>query len=75
MKIVTLKMPEPLVLLIDSLSRKLGYSSRSEFIREAVRYYVEHLIRQGMVRPEDIPAVMRAERSNMKIVKVVEVEE
>ncbi len=75
MKIVTLKMPEPLVLLIDSLSRKLGYSSRSEFIREAVRHYVEHLIRQGMVRPEDIPAVMRAERNSTMIIKVVEVEE
>jgi len=75
MKIVCTKMPEPLVLLADMLSSKLGYTSRSEFIREAVWHYIRHLIKQGVVSPEDIPTVVRAEKNNVKIVKVVEVRE
>jgi len=75
MKIVTVKMPEYLVLVIDTIWRKLGYSSRGEFIRDAVRHYINHLMKEGVVKPDELPSVLRSERGNIKIVKVVEVEE
>ncbi len=39
-KVVSVKMEETLIYELDRLWRQLGYSSRSEFIREAIVYYM-----------------------------------
>ena len=39
-KVVSVKMEETLIYELDRLWRSLGYSSRSEFIREAIVYYM-----------------------------------
>ena len=46
MKIVTVKMPPALVELIDEYVKKGRFSSRSDFIREAIRFYILHLQQQ-----------------------------
>ena len=39
-KVVSVKMEETLIYELDRLWRSLGYQSRSEFIREAIVYYM-----------------------------------
>ena len=46
MKIVTVKMPPALVEQIDEFVKRGRFSSRSDFIREAIRFYIMHLKQQ-----------------------------
>ncbi len=40
-KVVSIKLEVDIIREIDEVWRKLGYSSRSEFIREAILYYAQ----------------------------------
>lgn len=42
-KVVSIKLDVDLINEIDRVWQKLGYSSRSEFIREAILYYLQHV--------------------------------
>jgi len=72
MKIVTVKLPEELVDLIDDLVTKLKYSNRSEFIREAIRQYIQQLLQKGIVSPADILRTSAKGRSSK--IKVITLE-
>jgi metal-responsive CopG/Arc/MetJ family transcriptional regulator len=41
LRIITLKVPEEFLEVVDSVYRKLGFDHRSELIREAVRQFLE----------------------------------
>jgi len=40
LRIVTVKIPVGMLEKIDKMYKKLGYATRSELIREAIRYYL-----------------------------------
>lgn len=40
-KVVSIKLEYDIINEIDEVWRKLGYRSRSEFIREAILYYIQ----------------------------------
>ena len=42
--IITFHAPRELVELMDKIVRCLNYPNRSEFIREAIRYYIRQLL-------------------------------
>ena len=42
-KVVSIKLDVDLINEIDRVWQRLGYSSRSEFIREAILYYLQHV--------------------------------
>jgi len=44
--IVTFHASKSLIRVVDELAKQLGYRNRSEFLREAVRYYVYKLMRE-----------------------------
>ncbi|WP_338603689.1 ribbon-helix-helix domain-containing protein [Sulfolobus tengchongensis] len=41
--VVTFKLEEDLLTMVDETLRKLGYSSRSDFIRHAIEEYIKYL--------------------------------
>jgi len=47
-RIVTFKLDEELLALLDEAARRLGFQHRSELIREAIKQYLE---RHGVVVP------------------------
>jgi len=47
MKRVNITLPESLVEEIDLWVKKKGYRSRSAFIEEAIKHYLEHLRSEG----------------------------
>lgn len=46
-KVVTVKLDYDLLQVIDRLWKTLGYSNRSEFIRDALSYYLAYLTGEG----------------------------
>ncbi len=48
-KVVSFKLDVDIIEQIDRLWQSLGYRSRSEFLREAVLFYIQYLQRGGAV--------------------------
>ena len=54
---VMVSFPDEFLAEVDRVARE-GHRSRSELVREAIRYYLE--IRQGKRKPGDVPQVQQA---------------
>ena len=67
MKIVSIKMPEELVELIDILVSTGRYTSRSEVIREAVRQLVRDYMRTNTIEAKN---TIRDETIKVKTIEI-----
>ncbi|MCP8307686.1 MAG: ribbon-helix-helix protein, CopG family [archaeon] len=53
-KVIPIRFGEDVLQKIDSLLNKTGLRSRSEFIREAVRYYLENVAEMRVIKLRNI---------------------
>ncbi|MET1102181.1 MAG: ribbon-helix-helix domain-containing protein [Pyrodictiaceae archaeon] len=58
-RVISVKLEAELVNLLDRIWREYGYSSRSEFIREAIMYYIQFLTNSRR-RVKDMTSMFKA---------------
>ena len=67
--VITFRLPETLLKSIDELAEKLGYTSRSDLIRDALRVFVRAKAREVI---EEIQGVSQTGKKKRKMVEEVD---
>jgi metal-responsive CopG/Arc/MetJ family transcriptional regulator len=69
---VTFKLPEPLLKTIDELVEKLGYTSRSDLIRDALRVFIRVKARELMEELWRVSQIGKKESEAIEEVKKID---
>lgn len=70
-KIVTVRIPKELDDIISEVYKELGYCSKSEFVRDAVDEFIEHLLNSNRADEESVDVDLEEELFEASKVRVI----